>query len=378
VQAKVFIPILEFSRFLMFNAPHRRFNPLTGEWVLVSPHRARRPWQGQVEKTAAETLPPYDPTCYLCPRNERAGGVVNPDYSGTFVFDNDFAALLPPDVAGVPFAASGAPAPSLSHLKPDTLLTAEPEVGICRVVCFSPRHDLTLPELDIPAIENVIATWTRESSDLASRDFIRYVQVFENKGALMGCSNPHPHSQLWSQSQIPNEVAKELATQTAYFNQHGRPLLIDYLHEEHQRKERLLAVNDHFTALVPFWAVWPFEVMVVSHRPTAALSDLTSTEVTALAKIFKEVTTRYDNLFEISFPYSMGFHQAPADHQPHPEWVLHAHFYPPLLRSATIRKFMVGYEMLAMPQRDITPEAAVERLLSLPSVHYKQNSKAVD
>jgi UDPglucose--hexose-1-phosphate uridylyltransferase len=356
----------------MFNAPHRRFNPLTGEWVLVSPHRARRPWQGQVEKTAAENLPQYDPTCYLCPRNERAGGVVNPDYTGTFVFDNDFAALLPPDGSGVTFQASGDAPLTLSRLKPDTLLTAEPELGICRVVCFSPRHDLTLPELDTPAIENVLATWTRESTDLARRDFIRYVQVFENKGAVMGCSNPHPHSQLWSQSQIPNEVAKELATQTAYFNEHGRPLLVDYVREEHKRKERLLAANDHFSALVPFWAVWPFEVMVVGHRPAAALSDLTPVEVTALAEIFKEVTTRYDNLFEISFPYSMGFHQAPADDQPHPEWVLHAHFYPPLLRSATVRKFMVGYEMLAMPQRDITPETAVERLLSVPTVHYKQ------
>ncbi len=356
----------------MFNLPHRRFNPLTGEWVLVSPHRAKRPWQGQVEKTAAASLPHYAPTCYLCPRNERAGGVVNPDYSGTFVFDNDFAALLPPDVSGVTFQMSGEHHLTLSRLKPDTLLAAEPELGICRVVCFSPRHDLTLPELDIPAIENVLETWTRESTDLARRDFIRYVQVFENKGAVMGCSNPHPHSQLWSQSQIPNEVAKELAAQTAYFSEHGRPLLVDYIREEHKRKERILASNDHFTALVPFWAVWPFEVMVVGHRPAAALSDLTPAEITALAEVFKQVTTRYDNLFEISFPYSMGFHQAPADGALHPEWVLHAHFYPPLLRSATVRKFMVGYEMLAMPQRDITPEAAVERLLSLSLVHYKQ------
>lgn len=343
----------------MFNSPHRRFNPLTGEWVLVSPHRAKRPWQGQVEKTAAANLPHYDPTCYLCPRNERAGGVINPDYMGTFVFDNDFSALLPDESID-------------SHESAHPLLVSALERGICRVVCFSPRHDLTLPELEIPAIENVLATWTRESADLVGRDFIRYVQVFENKGAVMGCSNPHPHSQLWSQSQIPNEVAKELATQTAYFNEHGRTLLLDYVREEHKRKERILASNDHFTALVPFWAVWPFEVMVVGHRPSAALSDLTPAEVTALAEVFKQVTTRYDNLFEISFPYSMGFHQAPADGQPHPEWVLHAHFYPPLLRSATVRKFMVGYEMLAMPQRDITPETAVERLLSLSPVHYKQ------
>lgn len=350
----------------MFDSPHRRFNPLIREWVLVSPHRAKRPWQGQVEKSAPQNLPEYDPTCYLCSGNERAGGVFNPVYTGTFVFENDFASLLPDPPEGTPDA---------SH----PLLTAVPERGQCRVVCFSPRHDLTLPELDIPAIENVIATWTRESADLAAKDFIQYVQVFENKGAIMGCSNPHPHSQLWAQSQIPNEVGKEFATQSDYFKSNRHPLLIDYIVEEQKRQERILAVNDHFTALVPFWAVWPFEVMVVAHRPTAYLSDLTPAEVTALADVFKQVTTRYDNLFEISFPYSMGFHQAPADpagergasSQTHPEWVLHAHFYPPLLRSATVRKFMVGYEMLSMPQRDITPETAAERLREQSLVHYK-------
>ncbi|MCS6995148.1 MAG: UDP-glucose--hexose-1-phosphate uridylyltransferase [Anaerolineales bacterium] len=345
----------------MFNAPHRRFNPLTGEWVLVSPHRAKRPWQGQVEKTPPEYLPQYDPTCYLCPGNLRAGGVQNPAYTGTFVFDNDFSALLPEESDD-------------RHESGHPLLVSAPERGICRVVCFSPRHDLTLPELEIPTIESVLETWTRESVDLAARDFIRYVQVFENKGAVMGCSNPHPHSQIWSQSNVPNEIVKELERQTAYFAEQGRPLLVDYIQEEHKRKERILAANDHFTALMPFWAVWPFEVLVSAHRPVARLSDLTPAEVTALAEIFKEVTTRYDNLFEISFPYSMGFHQAPADGQPHPEWVLHAHFYPPLLRSATVRKFMVGYEMLAMPQRDITAEIAVERLRSLSGIHYKQRA----
>jgi UDPglucose--hexose-1-phosphate uridylyltransferase len=345
----------------MLDTPHRRFNPLTGEWVLVSPHRAKRPWQGQVEKASAANLPHYDPTCYLCAGNERAGGLHNPAYPGTFVFDNDFAALLPtvPDEK-----------PENSH----PLLTAAIERGLCRVVCFSPRHDLTLPELELPEIEEVIRTWTRESADLASRDFVQYVQVFENKGAVMGCSNPHPHSQLWSQSQLPNEISKELAAQRAYLAAQGRPLLVDYLAEEHQRGERILAKNEHFTALVPFWAVWPFEVMVVAHRPCAYLSDLTPAEVSALADVFKQVTTRYDNLFEISFPYSMGFHQAPLDGQPHPEWVLHAHFYPPLLRSATVRKFMVGYEMLAMPQRDITPETAAERLRAVSLVHYKHRA----
>jgi UDPglucose--hexose-1-phosphate uridylyltransferase len=341
----------------MFDSPHRRFNPLTGEWVLVSPHRAKRPWLGQLEKTPPENLAAYDPNCYLCPRNDRAGGFKNPDYSSTFVFDNDFAALLPEEP----------PAHDLDH----PLLASVPERGLCRVVCFSPRHDLTLPELELPAIENVIQTWTEQSVDMGTKDFIQYVQVFENKGAMMGCSNPHPHSQIWGTEHIPNEPAKELAHQTAYFNQHQRALLSDYLTEEHKRDERILFANNHFTALIPYWAVWPFEVMIVAQRTVPRLNDLSSKEVSALAEILKQVTTRYDNLFEISFPYSMGFHQAPSDDQPHPEWTLHAHFYPPLLRSATVRKFMVGYEMLAMPQRDITPETAAERLRSLSDIHYK-------
>ena len=342
----------------MLNNPHRRFNQLTGEWVLVSPQRAKRPWLGQVEKRAPENLPNYDPTCYLCPRNERAGGGSNPDYTGTFVFENDFAALLP-NADEEPVQAS-------------PLLVSVPEQGQCLVVCFSPRHDLTLPELELPAIENVLDTWTRASTDLVKKDFVQYVQVFENKGAMMGCSNPHPHSQVWAQSHSPNEIVKELDTQTAYYNQHQRPLLLDYIREEQQRKERVLFSNDHFTAVVPFWAVWPFEVLVSAHRATESLADLTASEVSALADVFKHVTTKYDNLFEMSFPYSMGFHQAPGDGGTHPEWVLHAHFYPPLLRSATVRKFMVGYEMLAMPQRDITPEVAAARLRGLSSLHYKQ------
>ena len=245
----------------MFDSPHRRFNPLTSEWVLVSPQRARRPWLGQVEKIPSENLPQYDPACYLCPGNERAGGVRNPPYTGTFVFDNDFAALLPDAVEQ---------SPVLSH----PLLASSPERGLCRVVCFSPRHDLTLPELDHPAIENVLAAWARESADLGAKDFIRYAQVFENKGAVMGCSNPHPHSQIWAQSQLPNEIARELASQTAYFDEHHRPLLADYLAEEHRQAERIVFQNDHFTALVPFWAVWPFEILLVAHRPAAYLADL--------------------------------------------------------------------------------------------------------
>jgi UDPglucose--hexose-1-phosphate uridylyltransferase len=344
--------------------PQRRLNPLTGEWVLVSPHRAIRPWLGQVEKNATDNPPAYDPSCYLCPGNERAGGVKNPHYTSTFVFDNDFPALLP------------APPPGISQ-NDVPFLVREPEQGICRVVCFSPRHDLTLPELDLPVIESVLSTWVEQSKSLGEHDFIHYVQVFENKGELMGCSNPHPHSQIWASGHIPNEPTKELAKQFAYLKENHRPLLVDCIAEEHKRKERILVANDHFTALVPFWAVWPFEVLISAHRPgLTRLTELTAVELSALAEVLKFVTTRYDNLFEISFPYSMGFHQAPFDGSPHPEWTLHAHFYPPLLRSATIRKFMVGYEMLAMPQRDISPESAAEHLRILPDTHYKQRSKA--
>ncbi len=342
----------------MFTSPHRRLNPLTGEWVLVSPHRAKRPWQGQVEKEPVTLLPRYDPSCYLCPGNARAGGITNPDFTGTFVFDNDFSALLPDPIEAVL---------ETSH----ELLTSVPERGFCRVICFSPRHDLTLPELDQQAIENILATWADQSGQLGAIDFVKHIQVFENKGAIMGCSNPHPHSQIWANEHIPNEPAKEFGQQEAYFGEHGRRLLADYLAEEQKHKERIVASNDYFTALIPFWAIWPFEVLVIAHRNVSRLTDLTSVEFGSLAALFKIVTTRYDNLFETSFPYSMGFHQAPYDGLSHPEWTLHAHFYPPLLRSAIVRKFMVGYEMLSMPQRDITPEIAAERLRLLSDIHYK-------
>ncbi|MBN2385463.1 MAG: UDP-glucose--hexose-1-phosphate uridylyltransferase [Anaerolineales bacterium] len=338
------------------DAPHRRFNPLTRDWVLVSPHRARRPWLGQVEKLAREVLPAYDPACYLCPGNERAGGVRNPAYASTFVFDNDFAALLPD------------PGPEVEGSHP--LLTIEPEVGACRVVCFSPRHDLGLPQLPLAAVEAVITTWTGQTVELGSRANIRYVQIFENKGAMMGCSNPHPHSQVWATGQIPNEAARELAAQAAYLDEHGSCLLCDYGSAERQDGSRIVCANQHFTALVPFWAVWPFEVLLLPHRHAASLPDLDPAERTALADIIRRLTARYDNLFEIPFPYSMGFHQAPTDGRGCPGQHLHAHFYPPLLRSATVRKFMVGYEMLAMPQRDITPETAAERLRGLSEVHF--------
>lgn len=344
------------------DVPHRRFNPLTREWVLVSPHRARRPWLGQVEKAAQEVLPPYDPLCYLCPGNRRAEGVVNPDYRGTYVFDNDFASLLPPASEGESTSENGLP---------PALFRAETESGLCRVICFSPRHDLTLPELDQPAVEAVVRAWAAQTADLGSLQFIHHVQVFENKGAMMGCSNPHPHSQVWATSHIPNEPHKELTAQADYVVEHGRCLLCDYAAAERADGSRLVAANDHFTALVPYWAVWPFEVLLVSHRHFGALPELREGEVRALADILRKVTARYDNLFGISFPYSMGFHQAPCNGEAHPEWHLHAHFYPPLLRSATVRKFMVGFEMLGQPQRDLTPETAAERLRALSENHYR-------
>ncbi len=338
--------------------PHRRYNALTAEWVLVSPHRAQRPWLGQVERVSPENLEAHDPACYLCPGNERAGGVRNPAYTGTFVFDNDFAALRP----SVPEAAPA------EH---GSLFAYEPEQGLCRVICFSPRHDLSLPELPLAAVEQVVQTWVDQSRDLAALDDINYVQLFENKGAQMGASNPHPHSQVWASGHLPNEPAKELATQARYHADHGRCLLCDYVTQERVANERLVVANEHCTALVPYWAIWPFETMVVFNRHVAALTDLTPAEVAGLADIFRRLTTRYDNLFEVSFPYSMGFHPAPVDGQPHPTWHLHAHFYPPLLRSATVRKFMVGYELLAMPQRDLTAEQAAVRLRALSDTHYR-------
>jgi UDPglucose--hexose-1-phosphate uridylyltransferase len=345
------------------NLPHRRYNPLTREWLLVSPHRAKRPWLGQVEKAAEEQLPAYDPTCYLCPGNERVGGVRNPAYTGTYVFDNDFMAVLPPEQMDNDDSGSSLPR--------SELFRAEPVTGVCRVVNFSPRHDLSLPLMALPQIEAVLRTWSEQTQALGSQPDIGYVQVFENKGAAMGASNPHPHSQLWATSEVPTEVAKELASQRDYFERHGRSLVLDVVAAERAAEQRVVAGNDHFTAVVPFWAVWPFEVLLMAHRPVAYLYDLNDAELTALADVLKQVLIRYDNLFEVSFPYSMGWHQAPTDGLLHPEWVLHAHFYPPLLRSATVRKFMVGYEMLAMPQRDLTAETAAARLRAVSAVHYR-------
>jgi UDPglucose--hexose-1-phosphate uridylyltransferase len=328
--------------------PHRRFNPLTREWVLVSPHRTQRPWQGQMEKEAVAARPEYDPTCYLCPGNPRAGGVRNPDYRSTFVFDNDFAALKP----GTP----------LDRFNRDGLLIAQSEPGICRVVCFSPRHNLTIANMEPSDLRTVVDTWVAQYTELGARPEINYVQIFENRGAMMGASNPHPHCQIWSSHALPNEIAKEQASLVAWREERGTCLLCDYTRLEQEGRERVVEENEAFLTVVPFWAVWPFETMVLAKRHLASIELLAGAERDALADILKRTTARYDRLFDVSFPYSMGFHQRPTDGRAHDEHHLHLHFYPPLLRSATVRKFLVGYEMLATPQRDITPEAAAQQL----------------
>jgi len=328
--------------------PHRRFNPLTREWVLVSPHRTQRPWQGQVEEAAVEKQPDYDPQCYLCPGNARAGGVRNPEYTSTFVFDNDFAALKP-DTGPDRFERGG-------------LLLAETEPGLCRVVCFSPQHNLTMANMDLEALRLVVDTWVDQFTELGSRPILNYVQIFENRGAMMGASNPHPHCQIWSSRSIPNEIVKEENAQRNWRESRRACLLCDYLRLEKAAQERIVEENQGFVALVPFWAVWPFEIMLLSKRHMTGIDKLNPAERRGLAEILRNVTGRYDRLFQTAFPYSFGFHQRPTDGLPHEEWHLHAHFYPPLLRSATVRKFLVGYEMLAGPQRDITAEMAAERL----------------
>jgi UDPglucose--hexose-1-phosphate uridylyltransferase len=350
--------------FNLSNHPHRRYNPLSREWVLVSPHRTQRPWQGQVEQTPPEQRPAYDPKCYLCPANERAGGERNPNYEHTFVFTNDFAALLLDTPEGEFTRGAG----SMGGMP---LLRAVSERGTSRVVCFSPRHDLTLAEMDVADLARVVDIWVAQYEDLGANPLIGYVQIFENRGAMMGASNPHPHGQIWATEHVPLNVAHEHDAQAEYYTANRRTLLSDYLALELEDGARIVCANDHFAALVPFWAIWPFETLVISRRPVSALPDLDSAERAGLADILKRLTTRYDNLFQVSFPYSMGFHQRPTDGPAHPEWHLHAHFYPPLLRSATVRKFMVGYELLAEAQRDITAETAAERLRFQPEKHYR-------
>ena len=343
--------------------PHRRYNPLINEWILVSPHRSKRPWQGQNETVLTETLPKYDSTCYLCPGNIRANGVNNPDYKDSFVFENDFAAMKQDEII---FEED------IKH----TFFKAQPERGISRVVCFSPRHDLTLPEMTISEIENIIRTWQKEYTDLGNIKYINYVQIFENKGSVMGCSNPHPHGQIWAQSSLPTQVEKTHNSLKAYYDKNNRTLLADYLQAELRSGERIVIENEHFVALVPFWAIWPYETMIISKRSVGKITDFTPDETLAYATILKELTTKYDNLFNTSFPYSSGIHQAPTDAFEHPEWHFHMHFYPPLLRSASVKKFMVGYEMLGESQRDITPEKSAEILRESSTVHYKSKEKS--
>jgi UDPglucose--hexose-1-phosphate uridylyltransferase len=355
--------------------PHRRYNALNGEWVLVSPHRTQRPWQGSVEKAPVEERPTYDPACYLCPGNERAGGVRNPEYEGTFVFTNDFAALLPElPPSDSPLAGGRREEDSLPE-GGGALLRYEMVPGTCRVICFSPRHDLTLPEMPVEDVRRVVDVWAEQVEELGAR--YRWVQLFENKGAAMGASNPHPHGQVWAVDALPNEPAAEDAQQRRYLAETGRPLLPDYVELETRLRERVVVENEQWVVVVPWWAVWPFETLLLPRRHVLRLPDLADNERNTLADILKRLLTRYDNLFEIPFPYSMGWHGAQTgvatDDQDH--WQLHAHFYPPLLRSATVRKFMVGYEMLGEAQRDLTAEQAAARLRELPEVHYRSRQQ---
>lgn len=333
-----------------FDIPHRRFNPLTNEWVLVSPHRNRRPWQGKTETPAPETRPAHDPACYLCPGNTRANGQTNPAYTETYVFPNDFPALLAESESGE------ASKPS------DPLFRTDRVRGECRVMCFSPRHDLTLAQMEVADIENVVRVWGEQVNELG--EGYAWVQVFENKGEIMGCSNPHPHGQIWASDFLPTLPAKEDVAQSAYFARHGSPLLLDYAQRE-VGSERVVVAGEHFLAVVPFWAVWPFETLLLpTRRVIPHLNHLSADEQSDLAHVLKRLLLAYDSLFDVSFPYSMGWHGTPTGPSTAPRgyWQLHAHFYPPLLRSATVRKFMVGYEMLGESQRDLTAEQAAERL----------------
>jgi UDPglucose--hexose-1-phosphate uridylyltransferase len=329
---------------------HKRFNILTGEWVLVSPHRAKRPWQGQNEEIYTEKRPAYDATCYLCASNTRMNGEINPDYKDVFVFTNDFAALQ-----------KDTPSFSVNN----GLLKAQSETGICKVICFSPNHSKSLAQMEVEDIKKVVHAWQREFKDLGANENINYVQIFENKGAVMGCSNPHPHGQIWSQSTLPNEVDKKDKHQKKYFDKNKTSLLGDYLQQELVANERIIFQNDDFVVLIPFWAIWPFEAMIAPKKAQKDILQLSDIEAKNYAEAISVITQLYDNLFNTSFPYSSGIHQAPTNGKENEHWHWHMSFYPPLLRSATVKKFMVGYEMFGSPQRDITAEVAANKLRDL-------------
>ena len=337
--------------------PHRRKNILTGEWILVSPQRTQRPWQGEISAPSNAQSLEYESGCYLCPGNKRANGNTNPQYTGTYVFTNDFSALLP----DIP----------TEQIQENDLLISKAERGICRVVNYSPKHNLTLAEMSENEIEQVIAIWQEEFRVLGEKPYINHVQIFENKGSIMGNSNPHPHCQIWAQESIPMETQKELKQFKAYSSKKKRGLLTDYLKLELRLKDRLVFENASFVVVVPYWAIWPYETMIIPKRRISNILQLKPDERKDYAGAIKAVTVKYDNLFNTSFPYSAGLHQAPTDNRQHREWHFHMHFYPPLLRSAQIKKFMVGYEMLAEPQRDITPEESARTLRELSLVHFK-------
>ena len=336
--------------------PHRRYNPLTGDWILVSPHRGKRPWQGREEVNDRSEQPSYAEDCYLCPGNQRMSGDCNPDYHSTYVFRNDFAALLPE--------------PLSSKAGTDELFQARPEQGESYVICYSPDHSKTLPELPLTNILTLVQTWMREHARLSKQ--YEWVQIFENKGAIMGCSQPHPHGQIWANATLPSLPAKAHTQQLDYFNRQHSPLLLDYAEQESTNGQRTVYENAHWLAVVPYWAAWPFETLLLPKFHCQHIGQLSKDSQQTLAEALKALTTRYDNLFTTSFPYSMGWHGAPTSAQDNPAWQLHGHFYPPLLRSASVRKFMVGYEMLAEPQRDLTPEQAAAKLIATDLIHYKE------
>ena len=337
--------------------PHRRYNPLSGQWLLLSPHRTQRPWQGKKEDSKVQTRPEYESSCYLCPGNKRMNGIQNDDYTTTFVFDNDFKALGNTALE--------------KKLNEDDLYLTESADGTCRVICYSPRHDLTLAEMDKSQLEKVVELWKTQTSELSQE--YQWVQIFENKGEIMGCSNPHPHGQIWASNFIPEEPFKEDIKQQEYLAKHGKNLLLKYIVKEREKNLRIVVENDHWIHLVPYWAVWPFETLLLPKKHTLQLSDLDAEQSESLADILKVLLVKYDNLFETSFPYSMGWHGAPSNGADNNHWQLHAHYYPPLLRSADIKKFMVGYEMLGCAQRDILPETAAEMLRSQPERHYNSS-----